>query len=68
MAFDRVTIDPDRMARVPRLHGVRVPVETVVRMLAQGMTDQEIVVDYPYREVDGIRPSLAGSELRKSPK
>lgn len=52
--FDRVTIEPDKMGGVPCIRGMRVPVETVVRMLDEGMTADEILADYPYLEAEDI--------------
>lgn len=54
MTFDRITIEPDKMGGVPCIRGMRVPVETVVRMLAEGITDEEILADYPYLESEDI--------------
>jgi uncharacterized protein (DUF433 family) len=47
MAFARITIDPDRMAGVPCIRGLRMPVATVVAMLAEGMTEEEILQAHP---------------------
>jgi uncharacterized protein (DUF433 family) len=47
MAFERITADPQVMAGVPCIRGTRLPVATVVGMVAEGMTDQEILDDYP---------------------
>ncbi len=52
--FDRVTIEPDKMGGVPCIRGMRVPVETVVRMLDEGMATAEILADYPYLEAEDI--------------
>ena len=55
MIFDRITIEPDKMGGVPCIRGLRVPVETVTRMLDEGMTTAEILADYPYLELEDIR-------------
>lgn len=58
MRFDRITIEPDKMGGVPCIRGLRVPVATVVGMVAEGMTTEEILEAYPYLEPDDIRESL----------
>lgn len=56
--FERITVNPDQMGGVPCVRGLRVPVATVLRMLAGGMTEREILADYPDLEVDDIRECL----------
>ena len=58
MAFERVTTDPDLLGGVPCLRGLRVPVATVVGMVADGMTVEEILADLPYLEADDISEAL----------
>jgi uncharacterized protein (DUF433 family) len=41
--FDRITAEPDKMGGVPCIRGLRIPVATVVGMVADGMTEQEIL-------------------------
>ncbi len=38
MPFERITADPEVMADVPCIRGTRIPVATVVGMVAEGMT------------------------------
>jgi hypothetical protein len=45
--FDRITAEPDKMGGVPCIRGLRIPVATVVGMVADGMTEQEILQAYP---------------------
>jgi len=56
--FPRITIDPNQMGGVPCIRGLRIPVATVLRMLAAGRTEQEILADYPDLEPEDIRESL----------
>ena len=58
MAFERITADPDIMAGVPCIRGTRIPVATVVGMVAEGMTEPEIFDDYPQLTPDDIREAL----------
>jgi uncharacterized protein (DUF433 family) len=43
MQFTRITVDPDLMGGVPTVRGLRIPVATVVAMVADGMSAEEIV-------------------------
>ena len=58
MRYDRITVEPDKMGGVPCIRGLRVPVATVVGMVAEGMTNEEILAAYPYLEPDDIRQAL----------
>jgi uncharacterized protein (DUF433 family) len=56
--FERITLDPEVMAGVPCIRGMRVPVATVVGMVAEGMTTDEILDDFPYLEREDIAEAL----------
>ena len=56
--LDRITVNPNQMDGVPCIRGMRIPVATVLRMLAGGMTEQEILADYPDLQIDDIRECL----------
>ncbi len=56
--FDRMTIDPDQMAGVPCLRGLRIPVATVVGMVGEGISSAEILAELPDLEPENIRQSL----------
>lgn len=58
MAFERVTVDPDRMGGAPCIRDLRVPVATVVAMVADGMSADEILADLPYLEREDIAEAL----------
>ena len=58
MTFERITTDPDVLAGVPCIRGMRVPVATVVSMVADGMTTDEILADFPYLEAEDIAEAL----------
>ena len=57
--FDRVTVNPAQMDGVPCIRGLRIPVATVVGLVAEGCTDARILTDYPDLEPDDIRQALA---------
>jgi uncharacterized protein (DUF433 family) len=67
MAFTRITINPNQMDGVPCIRGLRIPVATVVDMVATGMTEQEILRDFPDLETEDIREALryAAAALRE---
>lgn len=56
--FPRVTIDPAQMAGVPCIRRLRIPVATVVGMVADGMSENEILDAYPDLEREDIREAL----------
>ena len=58
MAFERITTDPDLLGGVPCIRGLRVPVATVVGMVADGMSVEEILADFPYLEADDVAEAL----------
>lgn len=55
----RITIRADQCHGQPCIRGMRIRVIDVLEMLAGGMTQTEILADYPYLEEDDIRASLA---------
>lgn len=46
------------MDGVPCIRGLRIPVATVVGMLADGMSDPEILAAYPDLEVEDLREAM----------
>jgi uncharacterized protein (DUF433 family) len=58
MEFERITVDPAQMGGVPCIRGLRIPVATVVGMLAEGMTIQEILRAYPDLDEADVHEAL----------
>jgi len=58
MEFTRITIDPKRMGGVPIIRNLRIPVATVVDMVADGMSEAEILQAYPDLEAEDIKEAL----------
>ena len=58
MRFTRITVDPRQMNGVPCIRGLRVPVATVVAMVAEGMTASQIVAAYPDLEPEDVQEAL----------
>ncbi len=51
-------MDPNVMGGVPCLRGLRIPVATVVNMVAGGLTAEEIVDELPPLEADDVAAAL----------
>jgi len=58
MEFTRITVDQQKMGGVPCIRGLRIPVATVVEMVADGMSEEEILKAYPDIEPEDIREAL----------
>jgi uncharacterized protein (DUF433 family) len=58
MNFQRITIDPEQMDGLPCIRGLRIPVTTVVDMVASGMSDEDILDAFPDLEIEDIREAL----------
>lgn len=58
MAYERITVNPAQMGGVPCIRGLRIPVATIVEMVADEMTDQDILDAYPDLEQADIREVL----------
>ncbi len=54
----RIVSSLDVMAGKPVIRGTRIPVELIVRMLAQGISEEEILREYPRLEPEDIRAAL----------
>lgn len=58
MSFTRITVDPKQMGGLPCIRGLRIPVATIVDMMANRMTEEEILESFPDLEPDDIREAL----------
>ena len=58
MAFTRISVDPGRCGGVPCIRDLRIPVATVVSMVAEGQTHEEIVAELPELELEDVREAL----------
>jgi uncharacterized protein (DUF433 family)/predicted nuclease of predicted toxin-antitoxin system len=61
MAFDRFTVEPDRLEGKVCIRGLRITVETVVRLVAVGWSFEQILTEYPDLERADLQ---AGSRVR----
>jgi uncharacterized protein (DUF433 family) len=58
MKFTRITVDPRQMGGAPCIRSLRIPVATVVGMVADGMADAEILAAYPDLQREDIPEAL----------
>jgi uncharacterized protein (DUF433 family) len=58
VAFERITVDPDTMGGMPCIRGLRIPVATVVAMVADGLTVAEIVDELPDLTAEDVAEAL----------
>jgi uncharacterized protein (DUF433 family) len=58
MKFMRITVNPAQMGGVPCIRGLRIPVATVVGMVADGMTAAEMLAAYPDLDAEDIAKAL----------
>ena len=58
MSFPRITVNPRQMNGVPCIRGLRIPVATVVAMVADGMAEDAILAAYPDLEREDLREAL----------
>lgn len=54
----RIVINPEIMVGKPVIKGTRIPIDLIIKLLAQGMTPREILEDYPQLEKEDIRAAL----------
>jgi uncharacterized protein (DUF433 family) len=59
MQFSRITVEPEKMGGAPCIRGLRIPVATVVGMIANEMSVQSILLEYPDLEEKDIYEALA---------
>jgi uncharacterized protein (DUF433 family) len=71
MPFDRITVDPAKLEGRPCIRDLRISVEAVVRLVAAGWSNDEILAEYPDLEAADIRQALeyaaAATDVRHYP-
>ena len=58
MKFTRITVQANQMGGLPCIRGLRIPVAAVVGMIADGMTEADILAAYPDLEHGDIHEAL----------
>ena len=57
-AFARITVDPAQMDGLPCIRSLRIPVATIIGMVSEGMTEDQILDAYPDLQREDIREAL----------
>lgn len=66
--LERIAIDPNICFGKPTIRGTRIWVSLLLDMLANGMTSEEILEEYPYLTSDDVRAAIAyGAEMSREP-
>jgi len=55
---DRILIDPEVLSGKPVIKGTRIPVYLIIELLANGLTEKEILLQYPTLKKDDIKAAL----------
>jgi uncharacterized protein (DUF433 family) len=58
MMYDRITFDPQVMGGRACIRGMRIPVSLVVKLVANGMTVEQILCEYPDLEAEDVHQAL----------
>ncbi|OLP01583.1 hypothetical protein BVU76_14890 [Mycolicibacterium porcinum] len=56
--LDRITVDPAMLHGKPAIRGLRISVQSVLELLASGMTFDEVLADYPDLQRDDLLAAL----------
>ena len=62
---NRITVDPGKRSGKPSIRGLRITVSDVLEYLASGMTEAEILADFPELAIEDIRACLAFAAERE---
>ena len=62
---DRITIQPGKRGGKPCIRGLRITVYDILEYLASGMSEKDILADFPELERDDIRAVLAFAAERE---
>lgn len=52
---ERITIDPEQCGGRPCIRNMRIRVKDVLEMLGSGMTESDVLTEFPYLEADDLR-------------
>jgi uncharacterized protein (DUF433 family) len=58
MTLERITFDDQIMGGRACIRGMRIPVTVVLKLLAGGMTSEQILADYPDLEVGDVEQCI----------
>ena len=63
--LNRITVDPGKRSGKPCVRGLRITVTDVLDYLASGMSESEIVRDFPELEIEDVRACLVFAAERE---
>ncbi len=67
--MERIEVNPKKLGGKPVIRGTRIPVALIVRLVAEGLTPEEILREYPELTLEDVRAALryaaelAGAEV-----
>jgi uncharacterized protein (DUF433 family) len=62
----RITVNPEVMTGLPCIRGMRIPVTTILGLMAVGMSEKEILAEYPDLDSEDLKSCIAyGSWLAR---
>lgn len=64
--FDRISVDHTIMGGVPCIRGTRIPVATVVGMVADGMSVDEVLGEFSQLTREDVQEALLGSRVARA--
>lgn len=53
--MERIDVDPEVMTGKPVIEGTRIPVEKIIQLMTHGLTNEEILEEYPRLEKENIK-------------
>jgi uncharacterized protein (DUF433 family) len=56
--LDRIVVDPEILVGKPVIKGTRIPVYLVIEFLANGLTEEEVLNEYPSLKKEDIKAAL----------
>ncbi len=64
--LERITIDPNICFGKPTIRGTRIWVSLILDLLAEGMTPEDILAEYPHLQLEDVRAAIAyGAEMSR---
>ena len=63
--LDRITLEPEKRGGKPCIRRLRITVYDILEYLAAGMTEEQILADFPDLELEDIRAALAFAAERE---
>jgi len=64
--LNRITTNPSILTGKPVIRGMRISVEQILKMLARGIGQSDIIIEYPMLEIDDIKACLLVQSFDKT--